>query len=257
MCLIAVKDKNKKLPDKTYLYNGYQNNPNGVGIAILKKGNPFIHIKKDFKNFEEFWLYISKNVKEEDLLIIHFRLATAGLVDIGNRHPFPITKNINLLRKSELYSRYAMVHNGVINKYSYHKKLSDSQKFIMDILTGVKHKLGYKPIKKLIGGFLNGDKLAIIANGELILIGKFTEDKGILWSNEGYKAVYRISTSKYENKFEGYLDINGKSWCELCLEYKALKYVSKLDGYLCRKCRKDVEKNKDYWNGLPYVSPKK
>ena len=138
MCLIAIKRQGIGLPDKTKLENGYKNNPDGVGIAILRNNKNQIYIKKDFKDFEVFYKWAKNNIGIADLAVIHFRLATSGKVDIGNRHPFPITQNKILLRKSSLFCNFAVAHNGILSDYSIKdKKFSDTQKFILDILAGL------------------------------------------------------------------------------------------------------------------------
>lgn len=236
MCLIAVKDKGKKLPKREYLYNSYLNNKDGIGIALLKEKKQFIYIKKNFKDFDSFYTWIKDNVKTNDKLIIHFRWATHGLVDIGNRHPFPITKNKVLLRKQELYCNYAVAHNGVLYQYS-HKKYSDTQKFILDILARVKPKLYTKVVIKLINSYINGDRLAILNKEKgILLIGEFIEDEGIFWSNDGYKRKPIWESNEKE-------DFTLK-WCEYCSSQKTSRLVEELDLYLCKKCRRKYRKGK-------------
>ena len=117
MCMIVVKDKGVKLPKDEYLKNGASKNSDGIGICYRKKGEKKVTIKKDFKDVNALNKWLKENIGEEDQLIIHFRLATSGKRDAGNRHPFPITENKLLLRKNNLKKRFAVAHNGVINKY--------------------------------------------------------------------------------------------------------------------------------------------
>lgn len=239
MCLIAVKHQGIGLPDKKKLENGYKNNPNGVGIAILPKGKNQIYIKKDFKDFDTFYTWANNNIGIEDIAVIHFRLATSGKVDIGNRHPFPITRNRLLLRKTNLLCNYAVAHNGILSDYSIKdKKYSDTQKFILDILAGVKYKLDNEAVLKLIRGYIGSDKLAIIdaRQRKLILIGEYINDEGISWSNSGYKDDYK-KWDKWDKSEWG---------CELCDNTKKVKYDEREKAFLCKKCRRGIKRKG--WN---------
>lgn len=277
MCLIVVKPSGIDLPKEDYLKRGYRKNPDGLGVAFFKEGNRFVKIKKDFKKDEELIDYIKGNVSKEDLLVVHFRSATHGLKDEGNRHPFPLTKNKELLRKLEVDCKSAMAHNGVLSQYCERDKtFSDSQKFVLEILSDpvVKHNLDRQSIQDLINDFLNGDRLAIINNkGELYLMGDFEEDEGIYYSNDGYKppktfptaniynnknrqsnypygrnnhwdSIYGYQEKAIEdnrNKKKDYLVI---SHCEVCGKKKSLKNIEyKENRYmLCKKCRRKARK---------------
>jgi len=239
MCLIAVKKQGSELPDKNRLQIGYNNNSDGAGIALLKAGKNHIHIKKDFADFDSFYTWITLNVDKQDLLVIHFRMATSGITDAGNRHPFVITHNKHLLRQTDIKCRYAVAHNGVISEYSKgNTKYSDTQKFILDILAPVKHKLCNPAVQKLIKNYIGGDKLAIIdaVQKQLILIGEYTELDGILYSNNSYafdKTLY-IKNYRYGS---------GKPECDLCGNVHKVKYDKITKTWLCKKCRKGISKH--------------
>jgi hypothetical protein len=231
MCLIAVKPYGTDLPDKQKLKNGYEANKDGAGIAYWRK-NKRIKIKKDFESFEDFYTYLAENIKKEDSVIIHFRLATHGLVDKGNRHPFPITKNKKRLRTLKLTCGQAVAHNGVIDGYK-HKKFSDTQKFILDILADpkIKNNLKSKTIQKILSRYIDGDRLAILdSDGSIILLGEFIEDSGCLYSNRDFRRSIKVIT--------GY-----KKWCAACYEVKKnVKFRKKYQEYLCKRCYKRWKK---------------
>ena len=197
MCVIVAKPQGKDVPNREILANCEKSNPHGIGIMYYKADKPMVHIKKDFRNAGSLHNWLKQNITKEDTLVIHFRYATSGKVDKGNRHPFPITRNKSLLRRTELICQRGVVHNGVLSQYGGHHKYSDTQKFTVDILADpkIKRNLGSKAVIKLIREYINGDKLAILANQQLILIGEFIEDKGILYSNTTYKTTrYRYFT---------------------------------------------------------------
>lgn len=262
MCVITVKDYGVNLPEEKSLRNCYSKNRDGIGVAFKKKDKQFIFIKKDFKNFKTFYGWMKNNITPEDLLVIHFRFATHGLVDKGNRHPFPITRNIKLLRSLNLKTRYAVVHNGILD-YRNHRKLSDTQKFIIDILSSekIKNNLKNKTIQKLITSFIGEDKLAILSMEDgLILFGNYIKHSdGCLYSNKGYEDIpirkyYEVKSEKssdkvyWNNSGIKYIveeDINkdnpykaiGK-FCELCFSYnKNVRYYADWSVVCCKECR--------------------
>jgi len=278
MCLIAVKELGADLPKDEHLKNGASNNSDGCGIAFWKNNTSEIMIKKDFENVEKLLEFIHSNIKREDACIIHFRQATSGLVDIGNRHPFPITKNKELLRKPEVICKLAVAHNGVLSNYGSHKKYSDTQKFILDILAedSVKNNLESEAIRKLINAFLGNDKLAILnSQGTIYLFGDFEKEKGIYYSNYSYGWASFFKKGKYDYYagYEGFgcyredyekeiengltnqkqLLFNNKSKnegfyakCEGCFEtkYVIAMEVKEQIYFLCKSCRKKVRKGK-------------
>ena len=215
MCLIVAKPIGAALPLENHLRNGFMKNTDGSGVAFWKKDSSIIHIKKDFKTFPEFYQYFTENVTVDDACIVHFRLGTHGLSDIGNRHPFPVTNDPELLRTPELDCLLATAHNGVLTQYNRadDKKLSDTQRFIIEILSDplVKDNLRQTVIKKLIIEFLDNDKLSVLfPNGEILLFGDFTEDEGCHFSNTGYNyaPICNHYNNNYQSAARGANDVN-------------------------------------------------
>lgn len=227
MCMISVKPAGINIPDKKSLQNACSKNRDGLGLAHWKAGR-LIHIRKDFNSFETFYAYLKNNVKKEDVALIHFRLATHGLKDKGNRHPFPITRNIKRLRTLDLYCKQAVVHNGVIMGYN-HKKLSDTQKFVIDILASskVKNNLQSRVIQKMLAKYIDGDKLAIIdTDGAIILLGEFIKHKGCFYSNDDFKYVMDTKPN-----------IWAQAGCNACFERnKTVEWRRDYQEFLCTRC---------------------
>jgi predicted glutamine amidotransferase len=269
MCLIAIKPRGVALPKDEHLRQGEKKNSDGMGIAIWKVGGKEVHIKKDFLKIEELLDYMKENVAVEDVCVIHFRFATHGLKDIGNRHPFPITRNGELLRKPEISCQFAAAHNGVIREYGIHQTYSDTQKFIMDILADdtIKNNLQNPTVRKLILNFIDGDRLAILdKDGQLFTFGDFEEEGGILFSNTGYKnwnitPVWRGNGYDWDEYHTYQQNLTNKATtiskkdngfmftCDCC---KTKKWCQSVDGvgeygaalYLCKTCRKKMKKGK-------------
>lgn len=265
MCLIIAKEAGVKLPPEDYIRSAAIKNSDGLGIAYWKPGSASLRIKKDFTTVNTFLTWFRKNIKQEDSIIIHFRLATSGLKDNGNRHPFPVTLNGKLLRETDLACQMAVAHNGVLSQYNGHKKYSDTQKFIMDILAdpAVKDNLGSEAIRKLIDEYLNRDRLSIMeTSGRLYLFGDFETENGIHYSNSGYKPLTRNwendcgyglgwkdrGLNSYYDR-EKYLEHKDKNivhitMCVGCFNKKHVKTVEYQDNEyeLCKKCRKKLRK---------------
>ena len=207
MCLIVVKPKGANLPQAYHLREGEKNNKDGIGVAYWKQNTNEVHIKKNFVDITEFLEWMPANITIEDALIIHFRFATSGLKDEGNRHPFPITKNKELLREVELVCQQAVAHNGVMTSYSGHAKYSDTQKFVIDILADekIKNNLDSEAVRKLIASFLDGDRLAVLdSNGSLYILGEWVKESDIYYSNSQYKTYVTAYGGVYGNDNYGY-----------------------------------------------------
>lgn len=247
MCIIAVKMKGGALPKEEHLRNCENRNKDGIGIAVLKEGKSEIAIKKDFPDIDVFVKWFYENVKPEDACIIHYRYATHGLKDIGNRHPFPITKNKELLRQPESICKMVMAHNGIISQYGAHATFSDTQKFVLDILSddAIKNNIENPAVQKLISNFLGSDRLVIMmSDGTMWLWGDWTTEGNIKYSNDGYAiktitwGMQTFRPSKWKNESYGYVDN-----CEACGDKTFVQANAGTFNYgICKKCRKKLKK---------------
>lgn len=115
MCLAIFKPKGVKIKKK-YLRNGWDQNEDGGGFAIVRDGAVEIH--KGFFTFKSFYSEFSKFNDASEVAIIHFRFATHGLTNYANCHPFSLCGK-----------QYGMIHNGVIDIECHDKALSDTHHF--------------------------------------------------------------------------------------------------------------------------------
>ena len=207
MCILIHKPKGIDMPEREYLKNCFDNNPDGIGIAWVDSRG-ITHIRKGFMKFKAFMKFINpikKEMKKYDV-ILHFRYATHGSVSPGNCHPFPIDVNLKNLRSTAYSGRFEILaHNGVIFEYGNVKNSSDLSDTM--VLAKRLHDKGIESdeIKKVIetgGKFCISDK-----EGNIKRYGQFIEDMGIFWSNdtylyaEVYKPVYKpikYAASKYQ-----------------------------------------------------------
>jgi len=253
MCMIISKPKNVKLPKEEYILESSYSNSDGIGIMYIKDNEKQVHLKKDFKDVYELLDFLDDNITEKDILVIHFRYATSGRTDKGNRHPFPITRNMKRLRKTKLVCDRAIAHNGVISKYHGHKKYSDTQKFIMGFLAdmNIRKTLNHKKTKKRIKNFIKDDRLSILTSDDgLILIGQHIKaNDNCYYSNGGYKPILTKKKQSYieveginEKEIDNYLNKHQSEdleVCDNCFHYFPYKDMVKIDSYIfCETCGK-------------------
>lgn len=201
MCVIIAKPAGVKMPTNKTLRRAFTNNPDGFGLAYKVVGG-MPHIKKGAMTFKAMKMLLRSIPNPVDAeVILHFRLATSGHIYEGNCHPFPLSRKAEHLTALEITSRMAIAHNGII--YSSTKPtvayygnpdvwgdkwdaLSDTQEFIRDYLVDIGDAIFNKGVRKLIEDDTMS-KFAILTTKGILLIGDFTNDKGLYYSNASYK----------------------------------------------------------------------
>ena len=216
MCVAIYKPMGAELPTKNDLYNCYLSNQDGAGFAYWR--NNKIHIKKGYMDFESFYNdFLNENFQKDENVFIHFRIATHGLVDGGNTHPFPVTNNFDDMRKTNNeYSGKCLIHNGIFHYgdnviKSYSKIISDTMLFsrlLFEHLNNLSFKnkmeeqlnLEESVAKTLFNhkstDFLNENinkkigysKVAIMnEDGSVNIFGNWIEHNGVYYSNNSYQ----------------------------------------------------------------------
>ena len=218
MCIAILKTKDKIL-DKDTLETCSKNNPDGCGFAYRNNEGKII-IKK-FMNFESFWKEYSK-VQEHHTMLIHFRIATHGKVELANCHPFKLNNHM------------ALIHNGIISGYgSKTENLSDTRDFIEKVIGNISYKMWKNPsFIKLVGSSIGYSKFVILDNNENYYIvneEKGIWDDGVWYSNSSYKPkTTTVSATAVPSKDSGTVKTS-------------FGYIMK-----CTKCGKEKVTNK--WN---------
>ena len=102
MCIAIYSLKGTDIPSEDILKTCFLNNPDGAGFAFNKGGK--VHIVKGFMDYKGFMAAFKKYDAEFGFkqrgVLIHFRIATHGGVNVGCCHPFPISPNEKQLKKS-------------------------------------------------------------------------------------------------------------------------------------------------------------
>ena len=215
MCIIAVKQAHHKMIDESIIETMFQNNPDGAGYMYAY--NNRVHIEKGFMTLKEL-LNSLDNLKkkiniEEIPLILHFRISTSGKVDGATCHPFPVTSDLNALRKTHVITNLGMAHNGIICDFEEKKSIySDTQLFInkcVSYLYDINPKFLHDDrTEKLLEPIINGSRLAFLdSHGNIYRYGEWCESDGIYYSNEGYipwqTRYYHINDTYYSKYYYG------------------------------------------------------
>lgn len=215
MCIIAIKPPHHKMIDESIIETMFQNNPDGSGY--MYSYNNKVHIEKGFMTLKELLNSLDslkKKVNIEEIpLILHFRISTSGKVDGATCHPFPITSNLNALRKTHVITNLGMAHNGVIYDFEEKKSIySDTQLFVnkcVSYLYDINPKFLHDDrTEKMLEPIINGSRLAFLdRHGNIYRYGDWCENDGIFYSNEGYipwtSRYYHYDSNYYDNYYYG------------------------------------------------------
>ena len=242
MCIAIVKPKGVSI-SKEILETCHKNNKDGIGFSYIDKDKMYI---KKFMKFDEFYKEFEK-VQNASNMIIHFRIATHGKVEVNNCHPF------------WLNHRMALIHNGVISGYGDKDNKTDTQDFIDKVIGNISWKEWKNPcFRELVGKAIGYSKLAIldITGNYYIINEKFGEwSDGIWYSNTSYKP--KQTTSYVVNKDCDTWDMYGEEsyddWYQKGKEKNLKKSSSSryLDGdvvYRCEKCKNEFVKGYEIEN---------
>lgn len=207
MCIIVAKNRGIEMPSKEILKNCFDFNSDGAGFMYVKNGK--VHINKGFMTFDKFYDALQKLNKIHDLkehaIVMHFRISTAGNVDGGNCHPYPITTNENHLRKEHFVTDIGMAHNGIISQYSNGKgKLNDTQLFIKECVSVFKDLskdfLKHQGVMRILEEIADSKLCFLDSHENIHLVGKFIEDNGVMYSNSSYLTTYYYPYSYYGSR---------------------------------------------------------
>lgn len=237
MCIAIVKPKFAEFPTTKQFRNCFTMNPHGAGFMYSNGEN--LVIKKGFMTFEDFINAFEKeNISKDKLVFFHFRIATHGLIDGGNTHPFPVSNNILVQRSNELaYKGYGLIHNGVIKydkkefvKYDPQGIISDTMLLSMkikenidkrkelfdDFESAIVYNLYHKDctqVEELINEVIGYNKVAIMnEHEEYVKYGKWIEDNGVYYSNDDYE------DNAYAKYFTSNNDFFADEFCCYCGE---------------------------------------
>lgn len=190
MCIIIVKNRGVGVPTETALNNCFMSNSDGAGIMYVRGGEGVVHIDKGYMNYASFLSAVDNhNFSENDVVVYHFRLATHGIVNRRQTHPFPITREKRYLFSLRYQTDMGVAHNGIL-KVRESRKMSDTIVYIRDHLAHIKPYIfkSNHGIQRLVELSSEGSKLAFLKqDGDTWLTGTWVEENGLLYSNTSYE----------------------------------------------------------------------
>lgn len=240
MC-IAILNATGSLERKTFGTCWY-NNPDGAGIAYVE--NDEVKIIKEMRSPDRLYQHYKALRQHNPLpMIVHFRIATSGLVDKENCHPFDIRPGL------------AMAHNGILENVHASATASDTRVFISEVLAGLPEDfLDNEAIQRLIAGFIDTSKLVFLDRHGIFHIinehlGHWDKAHRNWFSNHSYSRMFSYSYGTHATETSGFRQDEGyqsagtdNDWhlCEGCgnwVDTEDLRFDPFLDAALCSNCR--------------------
>lgn len=203
MCIAVYKPQGVVMPSKKILSNCFSNNSDGAGFMFPYKGK--VHYEKGFMTFSAFKRALKTAIKKYNIsttqtpMVFHFRITSQGGVKPELTHPFPVCPTYEEMRKLSGDVEAAVVHNGIIDFASSFSKTidySDTMEFTKNVVFRLlyKNEHTYYKNKTLIGlmDYLLGSNRFVImgSDGHVELLGSWTQDGGVYYSNSSYKSKY-------------------------------------------------------------------
>jgi len=202
MCIIVINNGNLLSEDS--FRRMVQSNPDGFGMMCHSVLKGVVHTyKTKIRTIEESTSVGAFNRELAGVysdyvgyfnnphfmnLVLHFRYATDGYIDVPNCHPFKYLE-------TDLNKCYLM-HNGIINKYRRRDRHSDTYHFVNDYLN-----FHDRSMKDIANEVEDSNKFVILKDGDYNIhtsdITKFRtlKDDGNIYSNLSWNWDY--STFNY------------------------------------------------------------
>ena len=111
-------------------------------------------------------------------LLLHFRIATHGGISPGLTHPFSLTKDVKLLKHTNVKTNYALIHNGMLPIES--DEGSDTMEFCRRLAPLYQN---IPAALNLIEGMAGNNKIAIMTRDKVHLFGEWECIDGVYFSN--------------------------------------------------------------------------
>jgi len=193
MCIVSINQIGHLVP-KDNLENMCNNNSDGFGISFIENNEIKTYKTMNKKSFIKKAMDIQNKHYKKSHILIHCRIATHGLTNIENCHPFKVNRST------------VFAHNGVLSCVEDDNVLSDTRIFKNTYLKYLRtefldDKRMFNAMQDLIGignkmVFLTTEKnlksqVYILNQSEGVL------DKGIWYSNTTYKYTYFASNANY------------------------------------------------------------
>jgi len=210
MCLINIKPAGKSWKDNIFLnaiHTGFETQKDLSGFGLYEANTGKVFIDKPYATATDMLYTIKNMVKDDDILVVHHRMATDGLVNAKNCHPIPIKIKGASKDVVDVITGHidvpVLFHNGVIRRYCTSAIDSDSYLFAQEVLAedGVIDDIYNDPFKFSFANInlLDWSRFAMLrpglhqAHSPLVMFGEeFIKDNGFYFSNNGYKRTSTV-----------------------------------------------------------------
>lgn len=223
MCVAIYKPAGIETPSLDTLKQCWDANPDGAGFALRTEGEYSIGIHKGYMTWKQFVMAYGKYHLSDFTgdLLLHFRIATHGGISPGLTHPFSLTKDVKLLKHTNVRTNYALIHNGILPIES--QEGSDTMEFCRRLAPFYQN---IPSAFNLIEGMAGNNKIAVMTRDKVHLFGEWERLNGVYFSNLlwdwgfddfGEEAEYRL------------LEMGYCPYCDAPIHFR-------LDGYSCSEC---------------------
>lgn len=176
MCVIALKKRKIKI-DLATVELMFDQNPDGAGFALIEDNKTTI--SKGYFTVDDLWKDIQH--LQDKRLVLHFRIATSGGINVPMCHPFIVSDDIKLA--TSLYeetNKPVLFHNGMISHFG-NIKMSDTCQFTTTVLANLPTLEAQLQVLKLAN-----TKFIFIRDNQVYKIGQFYKYKGLSVSNDHF-----------------------------------------------------------------------
>ncbi len=208
MCMIVYKPFNGPRPLKKKFKEYFKSNSDGAGFMYRETIYDLIKIKKGYMSFRSLWKDWQKLVEDDFEAVVHFRFSTSGKTMPENCHPFPITNNIYDLTTLDIFTDFAMAHNGIISSFmDYNSPYSDTQLFILKglshpVIINNWHKL---TVRSYIKRKIYTDRMIFFKVGDkVVMFGTWIGKDGLFYSSSLYGEHYWQNSDSYNYRNSPY-----------------------------------------------------
>ena len=204
MCVICFSPRGVDAPTEEKIKQMFDTNPDGAGYAYEGKNGKVVY-RKGFMCVED----LLKELKPLDRwkntnLALHFRIGTAGENDAHTCHPFPITTDYNVLRKTEGKGA-VLFHNGILAEGGLaDRNSSDTQDFVIAFAPLLKKWFHSSTRDKWLTKVIGSSKLLIMyGRNKYKMYGNWQKDGDLFVSNTNYMPAYYYHYN-YGYGYDGY-----------------------------------------------------
>lgn len=196
MCIICAKPSRVQLPDDDIISRMFYRNPDGAGIMYTTNG--VVKIVKGLMTLESVFNALDAIKREidveEEAMVLHFRIGTAGGNIPANTHPYPITDSLAQLQALSVVTNIGVAHNGIIDITPRQKDINDTMEYIMSQLAPLKRGCPKfyqnKHLMAMIKNAISSKMAFLTADKQIYTVGDFHRDGELLYSNDGYLPYY-------------------------------------------------------------------